>query len=178
MKQSALEKEFFELYDTEADALFRFAFFKVSDRDRAKDIVQESFVRMWEYLSTGKSIQNKRAFVFRIAGNIVIDQYRKKKELSLDGLYEAGFDAPDQVNDGAVMAGKIDVKDAVALLQDLPDAHREVVWLRMVEGWAVKDIAEYLKESENTISVRIHRGMKIWKEKILSIGKGFPAKTS
>jgi RNA polymerase sigma-70 factor (ECF subfamily) len=96
MEKSDVEKMFFELYENEADAIFRFVFFKVNDREIALDITQESFVRTWEYLSKGKMIANKRAFLYRVAGNRVIDHYRKHKGLSLDALKESGFDVPDE----------------------------------------------------------------------------------
>jgi len=168
------EEEFFLLYETEADALFRFVLFKISDREHVKDIVQEAFVRVWEYLSSGKRIDNKRAFLFRVAGNIIIDFYRKKKEQSLDQLHEAGFDAMDhrEVN----ISDKFDTDEALAILQAFPDKQREAIWLRTVEGWSVKDIAIHLEETENTVSVRIHRGLKIWREKLASKKK--PVKTS
>lgn len=176
MEQEDIEREFFELYETEADAVFRFVFFKISDREKAKDIVQEAFVRVWEYLSSGKPVSNKRAFTFRVAGNIVIDQYRKKKEYSFDELHESGFDASD--DSGATMAERIDAKEALETLRTIPEKYGEAVWLRTVEGWSVKDIAQHLGESENVVSVRIHRGLKMWRERCSGDGKEYLMQTS
>lgn len=176
MNKSGMEEDFFSFYEKETDALFRFILLKISDREHAKDIVQEAFVRVWEYLSAGKLIENKRAFVFRVAANIVVDHYRKKKEQSLDQLHEAGFDVSDHRN--VNMADKFDTDVALDILRGLPDKQREAVWLRTVEGWSVKDIAAHLEEDENTVSVRIHRGLKIWKERCAEISKKYPGKTS
>lgn len=164
MGDEIFEKKFLALYESQTDALFRFVFFRVSDRETAKDIVQETFLKMWETLDSGREIENERAFLFRIASNLVIDRYRKAKEYSLDSLTEQGFDAPD--DPGTPIETQIDAELALELLQDIGEKYREVVWLRMVEEWSVQDIAELLCETENVVSVRIHRGLKLWRKRI------------
>ncbi|MFZ2187113.1 MAG: RNA polymerase sigma factor [Candidatus Moraniibacteriota bacterium] len=177
MGNKAREQKFFLLYESQADALFRFVFFRVSDREAAKDIVQEAFLKMWETLCSDKDIQNERAFLFRIASNLVIDRYRKTKEYSLDSLAEQGFDAPD--DPGIPIETRIDVGTALELLQRLPEKYHEAVWLRAVEEWSVKDIAALFDETENVISVRIHRGLKLWRKQISEdAGKKSGAETS
>ncbi|HCJ45356.1 MAG: RNA polymerase sigma factor [Candidatus Moranbacteria bacterium] len=176
MKDKALEEKFLALYDGQVDTLFRFVFFRVSDHELAKDIVQEAFLKMWQTLDTGRTIENERAFLFRIAGNLVIDRYRKAKEYSLDSLAEEGFDAPDDIE--IPIETKIDVDTAMEKLQSIPEKYREAVWLRAVEEWSVKDIAELLEETENVISVRIHRGLKLWRVLVKeSSGKKIPPQT-
>lgn len=164
MAKADLEKSFFELYERESDSLFRFVFFRVNDREAALDLVQESFVKLWEVLSSGRDIDNARAFLFRIASNKVIDRYRKVKEYSLDLLAEEGFDA--SLEAAVSIEEGIDMKEAMKVLETLPEKYREAVWLRNVEEWAVKDIAKHLGESENAVSVRIHRGIAMWRKKI------------
>lgn len=177
MGNEKLEKDFFALYEKEGDALSRFAFYRVSDQEAAKDIVQSAFLKMWEVLVSGKDIENKRAFLFRIASNLVIDRYRKTKEYSLDVLAEMGFDAPDDA--GVPIEDHIDTGSALELLERLPEKTRDAVWLRMVEEWSVQDIAELADESVNAVSVRIHRGMKEWRKLLReSEGKKSGSETS
>ncbi|MDD2766179.1 MAG: RNA polymerase sigma factor [Candidatus Moranbacteria bacterium] len=164
MRKEILEKKFHLLYDNQSDALFRFVSFRVNDREMALDIVQNTFLKMWEVLESGRAIENERAFLFRIASNLVIDYYRKSKEYSLDSLAEEGFDAPS--DPGIPIETQIDADGALACLQSLSEKYREPVWLRTVEDWSVKDIAEVLNETENVVSVRIHRGLKLWRSEI------------
>ncbi len=164
MGKRTREKKFFLLYESQADALFRFVFFRVSDREGAKDIVQDTFLKMWEVLDSSRKIENERAFLFRIASNLVIDRYRKSKEYSLNSLTEQGFDVPD--DPGTPIETQIDADTTLEFLQDIPEKYREAVWLRMVEEWSVRDIAELSNESENVISVRIHRGLKLWRKRV------------
>lgn len=165
MKPNAVEQEFLKAYDQFADPIFRHCVFRVSDREKAKDLAQVTFVRLWDYMSQGKEIDNMRSFLYRIANNLIIDEYRKKKEESLDRMRdEEGFDI------GTESMRDIETKDeyaqALALLECLPDKYREALVMRHVDGLSVKDIAHLTHETENVISVRIHRAIE--KLKVLS----------
>lgn len=145
-------------YDELHNALFRYIVLKISPRDRAVDLVQETFTRAWEYVARGEEIGSMKSLLYRIAHNLVVDEYRKKKESSLDSLLEEGFDYSDVSHD--TMTDKIDGKAVVALARKLDDKYRDAVIMRFVEELSVKEIAEILGESENNISVRIHRGLE------------------
>lgn len=152
------EKAFLELYDELAEPLFRHCYFRVSSREVAEDLVQESFMRMWNYVSEGKAVDNPRAFLYRVAGNLVIDHYRKKKETSLDTLADEGF---DPVGTGAQeILDHADGAYATTLLEQLEPHAREVLVLRYVNGLSIGEIAEIIGESDNTVSVRIHRAIE------------------
>ena len=56
-------REFAEIYNREADAVFRFCLIRTSDRDMALDFTQDTFMRFWSSLLTGKKINNSRTFL-------------------------------------------------------------------------------------------------------------------
>jgi len=154
------EEEFIKAYDTLADAIFRYCYYRVSDRDIAKDLVQETFTRTWKYLVDEKEIKNMRAFLYRVANNLVIEEYRKKKStpVSLDKLQEKGFDPGH--DEGSKIQSIVEGKDILALLERLESQNSDVVIMRYINELSLKEISEILGESENTISVRIHRALK------------------
>lgn len=154
-----LKKDFRETYDLYADALFRFSYYKLSDREKAKDIVQDTFVRFWEYIASDGEVENVKAFLYRIAHNAIIDNYRKKKEISLDVLEEEGFDPRDHDMHHSVSRGP-DARKALELINQLDDSESEVMLMRYVDSLSVKEIAMILDERENTVSVKIHRALK------------------
>ena len=159
MNTSELEKYFFDIYEDEADALFRFVSFRIADREKALDIVQESYFRLWKVI-VEKRPDNARAYLYRIARNLLVDEYRSKKDItSLETLVETGFDIKQEELLGS--HEKLDLQDALEVLKTLPEKYREALWLRLVEGWAVQDIAASLETTESNISVRIYRGMKL-----------------
>lgn len=164
------EHEFLQAYDAHADALFRHCLFRVSDRERAKELAQETFVRTWEYLigHPDEPVENMRALLYRIARNLIIDEYRSHKRYnqSLDELTEEdGFEVPDERAHHAIERGA-EVNRLLACMDELPQATREVLTLRYSDDMAVKEIAELLGETENVISVRIHRGIAALKKRI------------
>jgi DNA-directed RNA polymerase specialized sigma24 family protein len=61
----------------------------------------------------------------------------------------------------------LDAKKASELLTEVPHVYREVLTFRYVDGLGPKEISELIEESENVVSVRIHRGLKILKDMIV-----------
>ncbi len=115
-------------------------------------------MRAWGYIQQGKTIDNMRAFLYRIANNLIVDEIRKKKEVSLDDLQEKGWDPGYDAT--ADMQRKVEEGKIFALLKNLPPDYREVIIMRYVDGLSPAEIAVILGESANTVSVRLHRGIK------------------
>ena len=153
-----LEREFMAAYEANADMLFRHCLLRVRDREKAKDIVQEAFSRTWVYLSEGKEIEHIKAFLFRVANNLIIDGARKKKSSSLDAMMdEDGFEiADDSITDPAEKQG---IREAMKLLSELDEIYRVVITMRYMDELSPKEIAAVLGVSENVVSVRIHRAI-------------------
>ena len=155
-QQSDIEKIFNDAYEAYADAIFRHCYFRVFDRDRARDLMQDAFVRTWEYLMKGEQIDNIRAFLYRVANNLVIDDVRKKKEASLDSLMEAGFNPG--FDGSQEMKNKVDEWKVLSTFKKIEKHYREVLIMRHIDGLSPSEIAEITGESSNVISVRLHRG--------------------
>jgi len=161
------DKKFFtDIYNRESDSLFRFCFIRVSDRERALDLTQESFARLWSAVAMGRVMEHPRAFLFTVARRLIIDWYRKTKPVSLESMArEDGenrgeeFDVPDEkITLDIEMSA--DAKRALEMLNNLAPQYREVIYLRYMEGFSPKDIAEILRLNVNVVSVRITRGME------------------
>lgn len=153
-----IEEQFMKAYDAHQDAIYRHCYFRVFNQETAKDLTQETFMKVWNYLRAGNDIRNIRAFLYKTATNLVIDHHRKKSESSLDEMTESGF-KPSTDGD-KLMEAQADVQLLLETMQQVDDQYRDVLLLRYVDGFAPKEIAEILGESANVISVRIHRGVK------------------
>ncbi|MDP3958386.1 MAG: RNA polymerase sigma factor [bacterium] len=149
---------FLRAYKEHADALFRHCFFKVSSREIALDLVQDVYTKTWNYLYEGGNVSNMRAFLYRTANNLIIDYYRKKKSVSLDEMYGEGFDpayAPQ-----SELVNRLDGERAIVYLQKIPEHYRDIVMMRYVDELSIKEIASILDETENNVSVRLHRALE------------------
>jgi RNA polymerase sigma-70 factor (ECF subfamily) len=166
MPKPELEKEFMVVYEAHMDAVFRHCYFRVFHRERAKEIMHEAFTRTWEAIAGGQDIQNIRAFVYRVAGHLIIDESRKKKSASLEALAEDGFDP--SAEDPEMGKDVVDIARLRSALERLDPAYRDAVRMRYMEALSPKEIAEMTGESQNVISVRIYRGLKQLRGVLLS----------
>lgn len=157
MDQDEAKDYFIQIYDTYADAIFRFALMKVSDRDIAADLSQEVFMRFWQALRAGTTLRNDRALLYTIARNLIIDWYRKKKESSLDAMQEGGFDPTG--GDEVPILEHAQTQEVLKAVQILDEASREAVLLRYVDGFSPAEIGALRNETANAISVRISRAL-------------------
>src|ERR1035437_6100763 len=95
MDKEETKQAFIALYDSLSSAVFRHCFFRLSSRERALEISQEAFLKVWEYFDRDTDIKNPTALVYRVVNNLIIDEYRRRKTVSLDLMQERGFDIDD-----------------------------------------------------------------------------------
>ncbi|MEZ4194852.1 MAG: RNA polymerase sigma factor [Candidatus Paceibacterota bacterium] len=163
------ESRFLNAFEEYSDALFRHASIRISDREKAIDLVHDTFTKVWSYGRDGHKIDSYRSFLYKVLNNLIIDEYRKKKESSLDnllsmeGVDEGNFPELTESTTEA-LAATIDGQKAFELLHDLPDVYREVLIFRFIDELGPKEISEMIEETENVVSVRIHRGLKMLRE--------------
>ena len=156
--KKANEQNFLQAYEAHADALFRYCYLRIRDRERAQDLMHETFTKTWEYLRAGNEIQAMRPFLYRVAHNLTVNEAVRSKTVSLDELQETvGYD-PEDVK---ALSPEEDAEASMLMnrLLELSETDREALTLRYVEGMRVADIAKHLDEPPNTVSVRIHRAL-------------------
>lgn len=163
------EDRFLQAFEEYGDALFRHAKLRISDREKARDLVHDTYTKVWSYVRDGHEIDNYRPFLYKVLNNLIIDEYRKHKESSLDALLEQeGVDEGifDELSESTLesLAATIDGRKAFEQLEQLPDEYREVIILRFVDELGPKEISHLIEETENVVSVRIHRGLKMLRD--------------
>ena len=150
------------LYDSYADALFRYLVVRIGDRERAKELTQEVFLKAWEYRVSGNTIEYEKAFLYRIAKNLFINEIRTdKKNFSLDALEEEGFEACDE---GMKTNAYAEYKELFNHLSHIKESYREVLMMRYSDGLSVKEIADILNKNETAVSMSIARGIEALKK--------------
>ena len=126
--------------------------------EMADDVVADAFMKTWVYLKKGGKITLMKAFLYHITNCLIVDQYRKRKTVSLDILSESGFEP--SVDDSNRLLDTIDGQEAVRLMDYLPEKYKKVLSLRYLRNLSIKEIAQKTHQSDNTVVVQIHRGLK------------------
>jgi RNA polymerase sigma-70 factor (ECF subfamily) len=157
-----IETEFKKIYEDESDAIFRFCFTRVSNREQALDITQDTFMRLWNSMLEQKEIINPRAFIFTIARNLIIDWYRKKKSVSLDKMMDGVSEEIDLIDNSAInnIEMRAEGKYVLDKISQLGETYQTPIYLRFVEDMTPDEIGKILNISANAVSVRINRGLE------------------
>ena len=146
-----LEREFSDVFERYSDELFRHCSLRLSDKERALELTQETFLRAFEYARRGKEIREYRAFLYRTLKHLIIDEYRKKKSLSLEQLIEEreggsieDLMPKDETNTLEQALVRYEGKQALATIARLSEPYQEALLLRYVEGLSPKEISNIL----------------------------------
>ena len=150
--------EYNNAVDAHADGVYRFAVKHLRDQDQAKDVVQESFARLW--MKVDQVDANKvKSYLFTTAHHAIVDEVRK-------GLRSTRLeDHHERIQH--VSQAQPDLKAVLdAALATLPPIQRSVVLLRDLEGYSYEEIAELVDLNLAQVKVYIYRGRTALKEYI------------
>ncbi len=148
---------FADLVERHKDAVVNYLTRLTGNRDRAEDLAQETFLRLFRSAAGYTEQGFLRAFLFRIATNLVRSEERREKRLRLllPFLGRRDHDEPSAPSGLLLQELHRQVAGAVA---KLPLRYRVPLVLHEIEGWSYADIAQELSCREGTIKSRIHRG--------------------
>ncbi len=145
------------LYDQHAAALARYALRLTGDRSRAEDVVQETLLRACQHPEVvGDTSRSARAWLFTVARNIVIDEYRSMRFRAETRAGPSGPDPPGPDDVGSALDRML-VADAIA---ELSEDHRAVVQRSYYQGWSTAQIATDLGIAEGTVKSRLHYALR------------------
>ena len=134
------------------------AFFKTSSHTIGEDLVQDTFAKTWKYLVRGGKIDVMKSFLYHVLNGLIIDEYRKRKPLSLDLMMESGFE-PSADSEDQLM-NMLDGKQAMLLIARLPEKYRDIIDMRYVRDLSLQEISLITGKSKNSIAVQAHRGLE------------------
>ena len=159
-----IEGIFMKCYEENSDALFRYCYFQVSNREVATDLLQDTFTKTWVYLKDGKEVDNLRAFLYKVAKNLIIDYRRKKKSYSLDAITDTGVEFRGEKDESEEAMQNSDKDFVLGKLEELDPDDREILSMRYINEMSIKEIADTLDMTANNVSVKIHRAVEKMKE--------------
>jgi RNA polymerase sigma-70 factor (ECF subfamily) len=153
------DKEAFgDLYELYLDELFRYVFYRISNKADAEDLTELVFLKAWEGLPGYRGTVPFRAWLYRIARNAIVDHYRTRKQnvpLDEDVPLADTEDHPEQ--QVLFQETTEQLIDAISMLSPL---HQDVLVLRFVNGYSTAETAQILERNVGTVRVLQHRALK------------------
>jgi RNA polymerase sigma-70 factor (ECF subfamily) len=153
--------------------IFRFCAHYLRDTERAKEIAQETFIRVYVARSRFDVTRSFRPWLLCIARNLCLNDIKRKKTVNMESLEEYASDARELSGaltlsnpNGPLERMESDDRRAALtrILEGLDDESRELIRLRFYEELPARDIAEVLGSSEGAIRTRLHRILKRLRE--------------
>jgi RNA polymerase sigma-70 factor (ECF subfamily) len=150
--------ELVKIYEDHNAEIYRYAYRLVGDSMVAEEFVSETFGRFLHGLRQDRQpVQNVRAYLFRIAHNLVVDHFRKSPAEDPLELVER---IPDQQNEPSRLSSENRDRERIrAALRQLTPEQQMVVQLRFLEDWSHEEVAELLGKSSEASRALQYRAL-------------------
>jgi RNA polymerase sigma-70 factor (ECF subfamily) len=137
--------------------LSQHSFYKLGNQALGDDLVQDTFIKTWSYLVKGGKIDTMKAFLYHVLNNLIIDEYRKRKTVSLDVLLEKGYEP--QSKDSDRLVSMIDSKEILVFIKKLPERYQKAIKMRYIQDLSLKEMSLLTGQTQNAMAVQVHRGL-------------------
>ncbi len=147
--------------------LYNFIANRVDNKEDAKDILQNVFVKVVEKADTLKDVNAKEAWVYQIARNAVVDYYRKSKykvfNNRLDENKLSELNITQKIESAKAVTTELDTC-IHALINQLPNKYRHIIYMTEIKGMKQHELAKQLNMPSPTLRSRVQRGRAKLKE--------------
>lgn len=167
--QKGDEKAFTIAYELYNKLIYVLSYRYLMDEERAKDVVQYVFVKLWEYraeLNIGISLKN---FLFTMAKNYILNLIRNENT-ALEKQYEIAQQVLGYEDD---LVEKLERREQMSLfyqaLAKLPEQKKRICVMKIREEMSNKEIAERLNVSINTVKTHYAESLKLLRRELLKL---------
>lgn len=135
--------------------IYRYCLLHIHNCDCAEDMTQETFLRFFQSLDKYNNYGKTKSYLYCIAGNVIKNYYKKKKEVLMDEIPESSENTMEDI------AVRMDIEQAV---DNLPEELKEITILFFFQDLKQREIAELLNIKLSLVKYRISRAKKILSE--------------
>lgn len=146
-------------YDKYFSSVYAFAVSIIKDDDEAKDIVQKSYIKIWDGCITFKSGNSFKAYLYNSVKNMCIDYLRKKSKLTDKEVEKIAFNIEDKVIENEILT------HIYLAIEKLPKVRRSII-LSQIQGMSIEDIAGKFDISPSTVKVHLSLAKKDLKKSL------------
>ena len=158
-------EEFNKLVNRLKDKMYRVSLRIVKYDEEARDIVQDSLVKIWKIRDRLATIDNVDAYCMMITRNMSIDKLRSRKMVTTDisEQYDLKSNTADPERLSIV---RDELRMVKKIIEQLPENHRTVLELRDIEGYSYKEISDMTGYTLDKVKVYLYRARLKLKEQI------------
>lgn len=164
MSSNRIISEWFEQY---SDDIYHFLLYRFGSTD-IEDLVQEVFIKAIKGFHAYEEKASPKTWLFSIARNVAVDEYRKRKRLNLGKMipFEHLHEPKSENTPENILQLQKEHADLFKAIQALKPNYRDVIILRGIKELSVAETAEILKWSENKVRTTLHRARKVLLQKL------------
>ena len=142
--------------------IFRFCLHYLKDVERARDLTQDTFLRVYKARGRFDDSRSFRPWILCIARNLCLNEIKRKKTVVMESLEHVSAQGTNEFQDATETPdGAAESSERLALLDKaldaLPAESREIVVLRYFQRMSARDIAEIVGSTEGAVRTRLHR---------------------
>lgn len=161
-------KAFSQIYEVYADRLYGFILKQLKNRILAQDIVQDTFLRLWNNRDQLNYFGNLQAFLFTIAKHRVIDHFRKQvNELQFEEFMEYHEQQMEDVSPEDILLYDEFIQQLNSSKKVLSEREREVYEFSREQNIPIKQIASQLSLSEQTVKNHLSSALKKLRKELM-----------
>ena len=170
-----MKDTFDEIYEAYHQDIYQFVFYMVKDKHLCDDLVQDTYIKILQSLSTFRGESSKKTWLLSIARHVVIDHFRSQKrkrnyKLDFFNWQERGESIKDDLPlpDDIVIKNE-EIKKVYHYLDQCTPDQKSVLILRFIQSLSVQETAEVLNFSESKVKTTQHRGLKVIKKYLMNV---------
>ncbi len=164
-----VEHIFNRLYVDYHQSLYQFLIYMLRDRDTAEELVQDVYIKVMHSYDKFKGDSSEKTWLFSIARNVAIDHIRKSKRQNKTFFGVFNVDDrkdqlvhPDRLPD-EILEQNESVRQLYAALEQCKTEHRELILLRYIHGFSIRESASIMGWTEGKVKTVQHRTLKTLK---------------
>ena len=159
--QNGNQEAFEWLYQRHVKRIYALCLRMVSDPQRAEELTQDVFVRLWKSLGSFRHESAFTTWMHRLAVNVVVSDMRSTKRRDSRVIHTDTLEDFEREVKEAMPETRMDLEKAIA---GLPEGAKEMLVLHDIEGYRYREIAEMLGVAEGTVKSQISRARRLLRE--------------
>jgi RNA polymerase sigma factor (sigma-70 family) len=149
------------LYNLYLDEVYRYIFLFTKSEEKTEDIVQNTFLKIWEKRSILVNVRSFRSYVYKVSKNLLIDELRRNQtEAKILFMLKPDSEESGERSDSKIIYGQYSqiIQEAINLL---PEKRKQIVIMRLMDDMSLDEIAEHLSISKSVVKKQFYAGIDL-----------------